>query len=146
MKKRVGMLYGKPIIVGDKNLQNINEIYLNTDNSNSSSSSGCSTNQENVMYIEEIQGDCYVDGIKVNDIIYNPIGFGTLIDANVYRKIKDNNITNFVYIGYHEGTDKVICKSLNYREYSSDGHIEFWYMDFDGKEALFSIYEFEPEM
>lgn len=30
MKKRVGMLYGKPIIVGDKNDQTVNEIYLSS--------------------------------------------------------------------------------------------------------------------
>lgn len=116
MKKRVGILYGKPIIVGDKNDQTVNEIYLSSGESIGNNNGGSENNNE-VLKIELIESQFLINGISFRVDPYTNQGTYVISVASkkIYKHVIENNIKSAILTIIEEtGIDKAELNSVSY--------------------------------
>ena len=114
MKKRVGMLYGKPIITGDENLCTKNEIHIN-----SLKGGGESVQNKSIIkqYYYKIHNSSLKEDNWVLDLVYDDPridrdeeGIGTII--TYYLTYIDDRGTSFLL--YKPGSTRNISGVRNY--------------------------------
>lgn len=89
MKKKIGTLYGKPIVEGDINLITNNEIHINNLNSNKNESDNESVNNSNIKYYKVIFDDSNEQFVEV---------FNFLSTLSIHSAIVENRIINRILI------------------------------------------------
>lgn len=136
MKKRIGILHGKPIVIGDKNLVTDNEIYL--------SSSGTSNNLTIICIMVDGYG---IQNVTINGKEYEYFmndGTFAIRDKELFESIINNKYNVRLILEEHYnfvGTENNIIIRESIALMLTENNVSFAFSDLGGGNSVMEIHK-----